>query len=107
MNNHDSQYSSWFHQFIEYVIWYLILNISFIIIGYPLTETGEPSKLRAILFLIVCFFFLGTWLGIINLLARKIGFLKSLLLAIPSSLIVNFVILKLYNFIVSIINNLV
>lgn len=76
VNNHDPQYSSWFHQFISYIIWYLILNILFIVVSYPLTEMEKPSKLRIILFLIIGFYFWGTLLGIIDLLARRIGFIK-------------------------------
>lgn len=88
--------TSYTQDLINNIIWALILNISSILIGKPMYLGKNVSLLRTLLYFIVGFLWLGSWIVIVKLLSKKTKTILALIITIPSALLVNFILLKLF-----------
>lgn len=86
----------WKQDFINNLIWYVIANIVNVWISRPMFTGGEMSGVRTILYTATGLFWLMAFFSVTKLLAAKKGWILAVLVTVPISLALNFLIIQLF-----------
>ncbi|MBI5127485.1 hypothetical protein HZA76_03470 [Candidatus Roizmanbacteria bacterium] len=87
---------SWKQDFINNLVWYVIFNFANVWIGRPMFTGGNMNGLRTLFYFLSGIMFLGSWIAVTKLLAKKRGWFIAFLISLPTSLVLNYFIIQIF-----------
>ncbi len=87
---------SWKQDFVNNLIWYGIANVVNVWVSRPMFTGGEMSGGRTVIYVVTGLFWLMSFIAVTKLLAVKKGWLLAILITVPASFFVNFLVIQLF-----------